>query len=68
MDFEAQLVKLESISEKMREDSLSLDKSIESFEEGITIANALEKELNKHEKRVEILLEKDGSDYLEEFK
>lgn len=65
MDFEKKLAKLEEISKKMRNDELSLDDSIKSFEEGMVLANELEKELNSFEKRVQILTD---DNQLEEFK
>lgn len=67
MDFEKKLEKLEQISELMREDTLDLDQSIKSFEDGIKLAEELEKELNQFEKRVQILTEKNGEDHLEDF-
>ncbi len=68
MNFEEKLLKLEEISEKMREDNHSLDESINSFESGMKLAKELEKELENYEKRVEILVSKDGEDHLEDFK
>lgn len=68
MKFEEKLRKLESISEKMREDNISLDDSIKSFEEGIKIATELEKELESFEKRVQILISDEKGDHLEDFK
>lgn len=68
MKFEEKLKKLESISEKMREDNISLDDSIKSFEEGIKIATELEKELESFEKRIQILISDDNGDHLEDFK
>lgn len=68
MKFEEKLEKLENISRKMREDNITLEDSVKSFEEGMVIAKELEKELEGYEKRVEILLTKDGEDHLEEFK
>ncbi len=63
MSFEEKLRKLENISETMREDGHSLDDSIKSFEDGIKLANELEKELNNFEKRIQILV----NDQLEDF-
>ncbi len=68
MDFEKKLEKLENISELMREDTLNLDQSIKSFEDGMKLAEELEKELSQFEKRVQILTEKNGEDHLEDFK
>lgn len=54
--FEEKLKKLEEIGEKIREGDLPLEESIGLFEEGIKTAKALEKELSKIERRVEILV------------
>lgn len=68
MKFEEKLNRLEKISQKMREEEISLEDSVKSFEEGMEIAKDLEKELESYEKRVQILLSKDGEDHLEDFK
>ena len=54
--FEEKLSRLEAISEEMKEDGLSIDKSMQMFEEGIKIAKVLQKEFDKMERRVEILV------------
>ncbi len=68
MKFEDNLKKLENIALKIKDENQSLDETISSFEEGVSIANELEKILESYEKRVQILINKDGKDYLEEFK
>lgn len=68
MTFEEQLEKLEILSKSISDENISLDKSMEIFEEGITIALKLEKELENYEKKVKILIEKDGKTHLEDFK
>lgn len=68
MNFEEKLKKLEEISELLQEENQTLEQSINSFEEGMKLSLELEKELNIYEKRVQILLEKDNTDYLEDFK
>ncbi len=54
--FEEKLQRLETISEQMKDENLSIDKSIQMFEEGIKIAKTLQKELDKMERKVEILV------------
>ena len=54
--FEEKLNRLETISEEMKEEELSIDKSMQLFEEGIKIAKTLQKELDKMERKVEILV------------
>ena len=68
MKFEEKLEKLEKISNNMREENRPLEESINASEEGIKSASELEKELSTFEKRVQILIEKDGDDHLEDFK
>jgi len=54
--FEEKLNRLEIISEEMKDEGLPIDKSMQMFEEGIKIAKALQKELDKMERRVEVLV------------
>jgi exodeoxyribonuclease VII small subunit len=54
--FEEKLKRLEEIGEKIREGNIPLEESIALFEEGIKTAKALEKELAKIERKVEILV------------
>ncbi|MDX9800018.1 MAG: exodeoxyribonuclease VII small subunit [Spirochaetia bacterium] len=54
--FEEKLARLEEINEKMKEDEVTIDKSMQLFEEGIKIAKVLQKELDKMERKVEILI------------
>ncbi len=54
--FEEKLERLEAINEQMKEDGISIDKSMQLFEEGIKIAKTLQKELDKLERKVEILM------------
>jgi exodeoxyribonuclease VII small subunit len=54
--FEEKLERLEEIGDKIREGDLPLEESIALFEEGVKTAKALEKELAKVERRVEILV------------
>ncbi|MCL2293348.1 MAG: exodeoxyribonuclease VII small subunit [Spirochaetes bacterium] len=54
--FEEKLKRLETISEEMKNEGLSIDKSMQMFEEGMKIAKALQKEFDKMERKVEILI------------
>jgi len=54
-DFESRLTRLESIGETLRDGTVPLDEASKLFEEGITLARSLDAELQKIEKRVEIL-------------
>ena len=55
-NFEERLEKLEKIGETIRRSDIPLEDAIKSFEEGIKLARSLEKDLEKIESRIEILL------------
>lgn len=54
--FEKALAELEGIVAELEEGGLSLDKSLGLFERGVTLARFLRTELDKAEKKIEILL------------
>ncbi|MBN1222623.1 MAG: exodeoxyribonuclease VII small subunit [Candidatus Aminicenantes bacterium] len=54
--FEKALVELEGIVEKMEGAGLSLNESLALFEKGVKLAHFLRRELDKAEKKIEILL------------
>jgi exodeoxyribonuclease VII small subunit len=54
--FEERLTRLENLGEKIRGTDVPLDEALSAFEEGIKIARALEKDLEKVESRIEILM------------
>ncbi len=56
--FEERLERLENLNTTMREGNLPLDEAVSLFEEGIKLAKSLEKDLNKIERKVEILVNK----------
>jgi len=60
--FEERLEQLEEIAARMRSGELPLDDAVKEFEIGINLARGLEKDLSKIEKRVEILVNKPGTD------
>ena len=55
-NFEERLEKLEQLGEKVRDSGAPLDEALKAFEEGIKLAHSLEKDLEKAESRIEILL------------
>jgi exodeoxyribonuclease VII small subunit len=55
-NFEERLTRLEVLGEKIRKPELSLDEALKAFEEGIKLARSLEKDLEKVETRIEILM------------
>jgi len=62
MSFEKALGELEEIVEKLESSELSLDESLGLFEKGVQLARFLRKELEKAEKKVEILLQDENGD------
>lgn len=68
MKFEEALKKLEKIVEDLEGGTLSLDDSLEKYEEGIRLSKACSKKLEVARKKVEILLKsEDGSAELKPF-
>ena len=58
--FEERLKRLEELGDEIRSSDIPLDDAIKAFEEGIKLARDLEKDLEKIESRIEILM--NGSD------
>lgn len=56
--FEEKLTRLETISAQLRQGTVELSQATQLFEEGMNLAQELEKELNRVEQRVEILVKK----------
>ena len=68
MKFEDGLKRLERIVEELESGNLSLDDSLEKYEEGIKLSKACSKKLEIARKKVEILLKsEDGSVELKAF-
>jgi len=62
MKFEEALKKLEKIVDDLEDGNLSLDDSLEKYEEGIRLAKMCAKKLEVAKKKVEILLKSDDGD------
>jgi len=60
IDFEAALNELETIVRKMEDGQLSLEQSLESFEQGIKLTRHCQQALTSAEQRVQMLIDKDG--------
>ncbi len=54
--FEERLARLEEINEKIKSADLPLEDALASFEEGIKLAKTLEKDIDKIESKVQILM------------
>ncbi|MBL7158202.1 MAG: exodeoxyribonuclease VII small subunit [Candidatus Omnitrophica bacterium] len=66
--FEDALKKLEKIVEALETGELSLDASLEKYEEGIKLVRLCQKKLEEAKKKIEILVKtKDGRFKLESF-
>ena len=59
-NFEESMKKLESIVNELENGNLNLDESVEKFEQGMKIAKQCNTILEDSEKKITILLEKDG--------
>ena len=55
-NFEERLERLEELGDLIRKTDIPLDQALKSFEEGIRLARSLEKDLEKVESRIEILM------------
>ena len=55
--FEERLERLEELNEKIGEGNIPLEEAVSLFEEGISLARGLEKELSKVERKIEILVD-----------
>jgi exodeoxyribonuclease VII small subunit len=54
--FEERLQRLEQIGEALRRGNQPIDQAMELFEEGVKLAKALEQELAKIDRRIEIVV------------
>ena len=59
--FEDALEKLEQITKELEEGDLSLEESLQRFDEGVKLAEFCSNKLNDAQKKVEILLKKNDS-------
>jgi exodeoxyribonuclease VII small subunit len=58
--FEEALAQLEEITRELEEGDLSLEESLKYFDEGVKLAEHCNSKLNDAQKKVEILLKKEG--------
>jgi len=69
MSFEKALEKLEEIVEILENGELSLEDSLKTYEEGVTLANTCQEKLEKAKQKIETLTKKkDGSFETKPFK
>lgn len=65
--FEEQIEKLEGIVTELEKGELNLDDSVSKFEEGIKISKECNKILEEAEKKITILVNRDGEMTEEDF-
>lgn len=65
--FESALSRLEEITTELEEGDLSLESSLQKFDEGIKLADFCNKKLTEAQGKIEILLNRDGKQQLEKF-
>ena len=65
--FEENIENLENIVTELEKGNLNLDESMKKFEEGMKISHDCTKILEEAEKKITILLEKDGETAEEKF-
>lgn len=67
MNFEEAMQELETITAKLEKGDLSLDESVSNFEEGMKLAKKCNDILEKAEKKIKVLVQKDGKLEEEDF-
>ena len=67
LNFEDSMKKLEDITKELENGELDLNSSMEKFEEGIKLSKECNKILENAEKKITILLQKDGKIEEEDF-
>lgn len=67
MNFEDKLSELETIVEKLEKGQLSLDESLELFEQGITLSRECNTILKSARQKIEKLIEEDNNIRSEDF-
>ncbi|MBR0155559.1 MAG: exodeoxyribonuclease VII small subunit [Treponema sp.] len=61
-NFEKNLARLEEITQQIKSEDISLEEALSSFEEGITLAKGMEKEIDRIEGRIQILMNQPAKD------
>ena len=65
--FEESLAEIERLVNQLEQGDLSLEDSLKSFERGVTLTRICQKALQEAEQKVQILIEKNGTQTLESF-
>lgn len=67
LDFEASMLELESLVERMEQGEQTLEDSLKDFERGIALTRTCQKSLQETEQKIQQLIEKNGQDELVPF-
>lgn len=67
LDFEASMLELEELVERMEQGEQSLEDSLKDFELGIALTRNCQKSLQETEQKIQQLIEKNGRDELVDF-
>jgi len=67
LTFEQSLEELETLVDKLERGQLSLDESLDTFENGMKLARVCTQKLTKAERKIEQLIEKNGELKTEPF-
>ena len=65
--FEDSLAEIESLVIQLEQGDISLEESLKSFERGINLTRICQKALQDAEQKVQMLIEKNGTQNLEPF-
>jgi exodeoxyribonuclease VII small subunit len=65
--FEDSLAELEQLVNQLEQGDVSLEESLKAFERGVTLTRTCQKALQEAEQKVQILIEKNGTQTLEPF-
>lgn len=60
LDFEESLGALEALVQKMEQGDMSLEQSLEAFEQGVRLTRECQQRLQQAEQRVQLLMEQNG--------
>ena len=65
--FEDSLAELELLVSRLEQGDISLEESLKSFERGVNLTRPCQKALQEAEQKVQVLIEKNGTQSLEPF-
>ncbi|TAL46171.1 MAG: exodeoxyribonuclease VII small subunit [Methylovulum sp.] len=65
--FEDSLAELELLVSRLEQGDISLEESLKSFERGVNLTRTCQKALQEAEQKVQVLIEKNGTQSLEPF-